>query len=59
MLKLICKFSHIFASRKTSVEMSKIKAVLLDFDGTLANTTDIIVQTMYATIRELNLPERT
>ena len=39
--------------------MSKIKAVLLDFDGTLANTTDIIVQTMYATIRELNLPERT
>ena len=39
--------------------MSKIKAVLLDFDGTLANTTDVIVQTMYATIRELNLPERT
>ena len=39
--------------------MSKIKAILLDFDGTLANTTDVIVQTMYATIKELNLPERT
>ena len=39
--------------------MINIKAVLLDFDGTLANTTDVIIQTMFATIKELNLPERT
>lgn len=39
--------------------MSNIKAVILDFDGTLANTTDVIIRTMYATIKELNLPERT
>lgn len=39
--------------------MSNIKAVILDFDGTLANTTDVIIRTMYAMIKELNLPERT
>jgi HAD superfamily hydrolase (TIGR01662 family) len=38
--------------------MSQIKAILLDFDGTLANTTDVIIQTMFATIKELQLPER-
>ena len=36
-----------------------MKIVILDFDGTLGDTAAVIVQTMQATIRELNLPERT
>ena len=33
--------------------------LLLDFDGTLGNTQDIILHTLQATIHELRLPERT
>lgn len=33
--------------------------LLLDFDGTLGNTQDIILRTLQATIHELHLPERT
>ena len=36
-----------------------IKIVILDFDGTLGDTTAVIVRTMQATIKELELPERT
>lgn len=36
-----------------------IKTIILDFDGTLGNTKGIILRTMQATLRELNLPERT
>lgn len=32
---------------------------ILDFDGTLGDTTNIIVKTMMQTIEELNLPKRT
>ena len=39
--------------------MSKTKIIILDFDGTLADTTAIIVKTMLGTIKELNLPSRT
>lgn len=39
--------------------MSGIKIVILDFDGTLADTAGVIVRTMQATIKELGLPERT
>lgn len=38
---------------------SKIQLVILDFDGTLADTRSLIVGTMQQTIRELNLPSRT
>ena len=37
----------------------KTKLVILDFDGTLADTQSLIVNTMQQTIRELNLPPRT
>ncbi|MBQ8628540.1 MAG: HAD family hydrolase [Prevotella sp.] len=37
----------------------KIKAVILDFDGTMGDTQDLIVRTMQQTIRELGLPQRT
>lgn len=36
-----------------------IKLIILDFDGTLADTAGVIIQTMQATIKELGLPERT
>lgn len=36
-----------------------IKTYILDFDGTLGDTTNIIVKTMMQTIEELNLPKRT
>ena len=36
-----------------------MKIVILDFDGTLGDTAAVIVKTMQATIRELNLPART
>lgn len=35
-----------------------LKAVILDFDGTIADTRSLIVSTMQQTIRELALPER-
>ena len=38
--------------------MSEFKIIILDFDGTLADTASVIVQTMQATIKELGLPER-
>ena len=39
--------------------MSRIKLAILDFDGTLGDTTALIVRTTQATIRELGLPART
>ena len=39
--------------------MSETKIIILDFDGTLADTASVIVQTTQATIRELGLPSRT
>lgn len=36
-----------------------IKTFILDFDGTLGDTTNIIVKTMMQTIDELHLPKRT
>lgn len=39
--------------------MNKIKAIILDFDGTLGDTTDVIIRTIQATIKELGLPSRT
>ena len=39
--------------------MSETKIIILDFDGTLADTASVIVQTTQATIKELGLPSRT
>ena len=39
--------------------MNRIKIAILDFDGTLGDTTEVIIRTMQATIRELGLPART
>lgn len=39
--------------------MNRIKTLILDFDGTLGNTTEVIVRTMHAAIHELGLPART
>ena len=39
--------------------MSKTKIIILDFDGTLGNTTKVIIRTMHATIKDMGLPERT
>lgn len=39
--------------------MSDQKIIILDFDGTLGDTTSVIIKTTQATIRELGLPERT
>lgn len=36
-----------------------MKLIILDFDGTLADTAGVIITTMQATSRELGLPERT
>lgn len=38
--------------------MERIKNIIFDFDGTLADTAPLIVATMQATISELSLPER-
>lgn len=35
------------------------KCIILDFDGTLGDTTAVILRTMQATIKELDLPSRT
>lgn len=35
------------------------KAIILDFDGTLADTASVIIQTIKGTIKELGLPSRT
>lgn len=37
----------------------RIKAVILDFDGTMGDTQDLIVRTMQQTIQQLGLPSRT
>ena len=39
--------------------MKEIKLIILDFDGTLGDTADLIIRTMQATIKELGLPSRT
>ncbi len=39
--------------------MHNSRIIILDFDGTLADTASVIIQTMQATIRELGLPART
>ena len=39
--------------------MSPVRMVILDFDGTLADTAAVIIRTMQATISELELPFRT
>lgn len=39
--------------------MNEIKLIILDFDGTLGDTAALIIRTMQATIKELNLPSRT
>lgn len=39
--------------------MNDTKIIILDFDGTLADTASVIVQTTQATIKELGLPSRT
>ena len=39
--------------------MNKTKIIILDFDGTLADTAGVIIRTMQATIQELGLPART
>lgn len=39
--------------------MKEIKLIILDFDGTLGDTADLIIRTMQATIEELGLPSRT
>lgn len=38
--------------------MTKIKNIILDFDGTLGDTASVIINTMQATIRELGLEAR-
>lgn len=38
--------------------MKKTTNIILDFDGTLGDTASVIIQTMQATIKELNLPAR-
>lgn len=40
-------------------EYSAVKIAILDFDGTLGDTTSVIIKTMQATISELGLPART
>ncbi|MBO5419191.1 MAG: HAD family hydrolase [Bacteroidales bacterium] len=39
--------------------MSTIRMVILDFDGTIADTAAVIIKTTQATISELGLPSRT
>lgn len=49
--------SHLLAFAKTS-EMTYIKLIIFDFDGTLGDTRRTIVMTMQMTIAEVGLPER-
>lgn len=39
--------------------MNTTKIIILDFDGTLGDTTAVIIKTMLGTIQELGLPSRT
>ena len=39
--------------------MYKVRNIIFDFDGTLADTAPLIIATMQAAIRELDLPLRT
>ena len=39
--------------------MKEIKLIILDFDGPLGDTADLIIRTLQATIKELGLPSRT
>lgn len=39
--------------------MKDIKIIILDFDGTLGDTAEVIIRTTQATIKELGLPSRT
>ena len=39
--------------------MDGCRIVILDFDGTLADTAAVIIRTMHATFSELGLPDRT
>lgn len=39
--------------------MNKIKLIILDFDGTLGDTAEVIIRSSQATIDELGLPART
>lgn len=39
--------------------MTQIKNIIFDFDGTLVNTAPLIVKTMQAAIREMDLPYKT
>lgn len=49
----------IFAARtRNQTIMSRLKLAILDFDGTLGDTTALIVRTTQAAIRELGLPAR-
>ena len=41
------------------IAMKGIKIIMLDFDGTLGDTTGVIIRTTQATIKELGLPSRT
>ena len=41
------------------IDMKEIKIIMLDFDGTLGDTTGVIIKTTQATIKELGLPSRT
>lgn len=43
---------------RESVVIKKVTNIIFDFDGTLGNTASVIIQTMQATIKELNLPTR-
>lgn len=45
--------------KHNDVMENKLKAVILDFDGTIGDTRGLIVRTMQQTIAELGLPART
>ena len=51
-------FKHLFGALLKK-NMNKIKIVILDFDGTLGDTTGVIIKTTQGTIAELGLPSRT
>lgn len=42
-----------------AIKQSNIQAIILDFDGTLADTQPLILSSLQRTIRELHLPPRT
>lgn len=41
-----------------TITHSRINTIILDFDGTLADTQPIIIASIQATLREMHLPER-